>query len=820
MHHEVRHRMRPPTGHSDEGITPFQIRLMLVGGGILLLLATLGWQLNRLASDATWLEAAEAKLSESAFELTTRGAIVDRLGRPLAREGSTWVFEVHYETVVGEWARRQAERAARRDLGASWSRLSGSDRFAETSARVGPWEDQLAQIWATVSELTGIPMEDLSSRAEDVRHDTGRMRGSIWARNFDDLARRYEDPEDRFVAFPIREEKGFHRIAKLDSDASAFAILKLLDRLDRAVVDRRGRRIEDPPFRVRGITERERGYSKALVVLDRSTLPPPLDSASPLVVEVRGIADSIVGSTRDRVQQEDIERRPYRGRDENGTPVLDFTGYDNARVEDIVGRSGIELEFDALLHGEIGYREQDRASGEAIFDRPPVPGLDVRLAIDVGLQARIRAILDPDFGLLRSSQRQYSWRAGAPNPMIEAEGRPLFGAAVVLDVDTGDTLALVSTPTPDDLDLDDRDYMLMAMDDEQASELGSDDRARRDALIELALFRNRAISTEYPPGSLVKPLMYVGAVAAGVFREDEVVTCNGFYRGTEAEDLKPRCWGWRPRADPPQFFRHGPLGPEEAISKSCNNYFYEVANRLGPEGVAAWYEQCGLGAPLGSGFGAALDGTFDRDRIAGPVDRLIVGIGQGPVGLTPLQAATSYARLARYGAPLVPRLVLDAEPTPVMVGTWPRNAVRRALEGMRRSAREGTAHSVRVSPSRRVPVLDFADLGAGAPAVLAKTGTAQVAGDRASHGWYGGLIVPAGEVEPRYAFAVVVEHGNSGGASAGPVAAQLVRALAAEGYLGPQAREALDPLPIEWRDALPSDSSDGLASARPADPAL
>ncbi len=811
--------MRPPTGQSDEGITPFQVRLMVVGIAIALSLLVLGWQLHRLATDASWRTVAEQKLSESSFELTTRGSIVDRRGRPLARQGSTWVFEVHYETVIGEWARRQAERTARRDLGSTWSGLSGSARFAETEKRLGPWEKTVEDVWERVATLASVPPEALSERAEDVRHDTGRMRGNIWAKTFDRLVEQYDDPEERFVPFPIREEKGFHRIARLQEDSAAFALSKMLDRLDRSIVDRRGRRIQDPPFRVRGITERERGYSDAVVSLDRSTLPPPLNEGPPLAVEVRGVASNVVGSTRDRVRQEDIDRRPYRRWDESGQEVLDFSGYDVARTEDIVGRSGIELEFDAHLHGRIGYREQDRASGASLFDRPPVPGFDVRLAIDVNLQARIRALFEPGFGLLRASQRQYSWRGAEPNPMIEVEGRSLYGAAVVLDVLTGETLALVSTPTAADFELDRRDLELMAMPDARVEGLDEEERGRRAELVELALYRNRAISTEYPPGSLVKPLMYVGAVAAGKFRADEVVTCNGFYRGTEAQDLRPRCWGWRPRADPPLFNRHGPLGPEEAIAKSCNNYFYAVADRLGPDGVAAWYRECGLGASLGAGFGAALDGTFDRSKIQGPVDRLIIGIGQGPVGFTPLQAATAYARLARFGAPVVPRLVLDAQPAPIMAGTWPRAAVGRALAGMRRSALEGTAHSVRVSPTQRVPLLEFEDLGPGEPVVLAKTGTAQVAGGRASHAWYGGLIAPAGEADPRYAFAVVVEHGNSGGAAAGPVAAQLVRALAAEGYLGRDAREALNATPIQWENALPPDSGDTYASASPADSA-
>ena len=95
-------------------------------------------------------------------------------------------------------------------------------------------------------------------------------------------------------------------------------------------------------------------------------------------------------------------------------------------------------------------------------------------------------------------------------------------------------------------------------------------------------------------------------------------------------------------------------------------------------------------------------------------------------------------------------------------------------------------------------------LGDAAPTVWAKTGTSQVTG-KASHGWYAGLVAPAGEQEPRYAFAVIVEHGNSGGRAGGPIAAQLIRALAAEGYLGATALDRIDPeiRRIDWLDALP-----------------
>ena len=93
------------------------------------------------------------------------------------------------------------------------------------------------------------------------------------------------------------------------------------------------------------------------------------------------------------------------------------------------------------------------------------------------------------------------------------------------------------------------------------------------------------------------------------------------------------------------------------------------------------------------------------------------------------------------------------------------------------------------------PIMNLDDMPGGRPSIWAKTGTAQVTG-KASHAWYAGMVAPAGSNTPRYAFAVVVEHGNSGGRAAGPVAAQVIRALAAEGYLGDQATNGLSP--VEW----------------------
>lgn len=817
--------MRPPVGQSQHGVTPFQVRLVVLGVVLALVLGGLGWRLGGLASAEHWLEDAEAVLYRSELLPTSRGAILDRHGRPLAVEVPSWTFEVHYEVLNDDWAMRQGRREARRTAGPAWSSISGSDRYAAADDAARRWREACGEVWDALVATGRFSEDEVRSFRDEIVSSVGRLRESVWRNQIRRLEEEHpEDALERFKAQPIAEETGpraFHEVVERLDAAEAMPLLRAVDRLERMVRDAGGDSDRDPAFRVRPASHRDRGFSEAVVVLDRRTLPGDLRDDEPISIPVRGVASTLVGGVRERVTREDVERRPFERRDDaTGEIVRDRTGYSSRRPHELVGSSGIEREFDRRLHGAVGFREENRSTG-AIVDEPHIPGGDVELAIDTNLQARLRAILDPDFGLMRSHQRQYSWRGGEPNPMTVPAGTPLHGAAVVVDVLTGEVLSVVSTPVAAELELDARDYELMNLSDEMANALPTEDRSRRRELMDLAPFRNRAIATEYPPGSIVKPLMFVGGVQAGRLRPDEVITCNGHNPRSADENARPRCWGWRPERG--LYTTHGPIGPVEAVAESCNVYFYELAARLGPDGVHDWYRACGLEDEPGPGLRAAADGTFNDELVAGEVDRMIIGIGQGPVAWTPLQAAIAYARLAADGAAIRPVMVLDAEgPTRMGPddGDWNRVAVGTALDGMRSSAIEGTAATVRVGPGRRERLLDFSDFGAAAPTVWAKTGTAQVAGRtpeaRTPHGWYAGLVAPAGERRPRYAFAVIVEHGNSGGAAGGPVAAQLIRALAAEGYLGDAAREAARPKPVRWVDSMePRSVADSSRSGGP-----
>ena len=401
--------------------------------------------------------------------------------------------------------------------------------------------------------------------------------------------------------------------------------------------------------------------------------------------------------------------------------------------------------------------------------------------------------IHPKLGLLRAQQWHYGWaNDGTPKPMLKAPGANLAGAAVIVDVQNGEVLAMVSTPSPSDRPFTSEERRLMALDRDGVASLSTEDVARRRELLALAPYTNRAVETAYAPGSIVKPLMYVAGITEGVISHGQEIDCKGWYR---CERCKPRCWTWRPEQK--MFGYHGELDPIEAITESCNIYFYTIAERLGSARMEEWYARWGLGDDTVSGLPRAVPGQFVSNNTE--IGRLIFGIGQGSVAWTPLHAAIAYARLAGMGTNIEPRFVMDPMPTarPAIIARrqWNPLAVETALAGMRESVRSGTASEMRLAGRQRESLMDLSDIPGGSPTVWAKTGTAQIT-NGASHGWYAGLVAPSGSETPRYAFAVIIEHGNSGAPSAGPVANQLLRQLAAEGYLG--SRAASEAEQVKW----------------------
>jgi penicillin-binding protein 2 len=765
----------------------FERRMLVVGAVLLVAMGAMATRLFSLSvvSGAEHRAVAESRLDRSTLLPTVRGRILDRKDRVLAECVPSYDLAVFYPVVNGRWTLDRAVAAARKEATrAGWSRLGPEEREARIRAKEAEFEAALGRVLAEAADLAGLSRERLVERMSDIRQKVEKKASAVQEARLERAFAVFGDDDSAAARpAPIAEQAESHVVATGLPSRAAFALRKLADANPGIVEVRDGSRRVYP-------------WASARIDLDRGSFPRPL-RGGPLSLELAGVADHVVGAVREEVWEEDLERRPFRTLGIAGDVTTDLGGYRPGR--DMVGSRGLERTYEDFLRGTRGRIVERLETGERSRTEPVVGG-DLRLTLDVALQARVHALFMPEAGLARAQQWHYGWEAsGAPKPMPLDYLAELNGAAVVVEVDTGDVLAMVSWPT------------IAAGEAMEAS-----DRASRLAVV------NRALEAPYPPGSIVKPLVYVSAVRQGACAVDESIECGGHYFGPQ--DQFGRCWIYRKQN---QFATHsqkigGPLPIEQAISRSCNIYFYTLGERLGIERLVESYRGFGLGQRLDVGLarrepvrdaaglavGERLLGEHpgilpDASRLPGIArDRLqtvIAAIGQGPVAWTPLQAANAYATLARGGllrdADLLRTEVPGRAPRRTgSLGLDPRSCDR-ALEGLRQAVEEshGTGHHVSYADRRQEPIIN-----APGVTVWAKTGTAQAPamrvdddGDGAAertvtgleHGWFVGLVGDASEDRPRYAVAVVLEHGGSGGRSAGPIANQVIHALIAEDYL-------------------------------------
>ncbi|UCD76299.1 MAG: hypothetical protein JSV91_05120 [Phycisphaerales bacterium] len=762
----------------------FHRRLILILAVVSCVFLLMGLQLARLAvlEGERRLEEAESRLRRRSFLPTYRGRILDRTGRVLAQDRASYDVAVQYSVITGAWEERQAQREARRQIGSSqWRQMSPEAREAAIEDRLPHWRGETRRLWQVICELGDLDQETLDRRLDLIREQVQRTRAGVryWQRERA-IAKFGEDAEEGFTPQPIREERQPHVVLPRVSNEVAFAFQALAHDLEGMFVVQDSRRREYP-------------WNSVEVVLDRSSLPEPIRRHENMVVRVDGVADHILGSVRDEVWAEDIQRRPFWLETDDSEPTeVDLGGY---LVGDRVGSRGLEMVFEDHLRGLRGViRERMDTDEKQRID--PTPGEDLHTTLDIRLQARVQAILSPQFGLTRVQQWHAGWQQdGSPRPTQLNLGTPMNSAAVVLEVDSGEILAAVSMPT--------------------LAEGATLDPIRQQAS---QVHANRPFEAVYPPGSIIKPFVLSAAVGEGVHHLRTPITCTGHYF-PEIED-RARCWIYREQYG---FLTHGSLEVEEAIARSCNMYFYTLADRLGMAALTKWYRGFGLGGHLDAGLLYELSRPDGSLVLAGEsggdmptfeamaemsasgqlrFSSIIMGIGQGPVTWTPLQAANAYATLARGGVIRDATVLLD-DPRGVRekrcddLDLDPA-LVAAALEGLRRSVEEtyGTGHHIRYADRHTEPILNVEGV-----TVWAKTGTAQapllritdtngdgrinsdddgVAG--LDHAWFVGLAGPEGGW-PHFAISVVVEYGGSGGRVAGPIANQIIRALRAEGYL-------------------------------------
>lgn len=759
----------------------FHRRLLLLSAAMLLVLAALGTQMTMLATGQTHEDAratAESKLQRQYVIQTKRGAIVDRNGLVLAADEPGWELAVHFDLLTGKWGYKNAYADASRDK-LAWSEMTQAQREARVTELQLDYDEQAQTVFKTIAELSGVGYAELDERRKNIVERIHNLQNYLWEYWRKQAEQERGEPVSRDqVAKPIEAETQHHVLITDLPDQLRLLVENFIDEGKRAQQgegdDVSRSALPWTMVELRRTTLRRYPRDRMTVELDRSTLPGPLASEEVMEVEVAGVGLHLIGLMRD-AWQEDVADKPLRDR----AGKYDLRGYADG---DRLGRSGIEQSMELELRGSRGLRMINRDTGETTHKIDPRGGRDVQLALDIELQAHIQAIMSPEFGLMTV----LPWHLKTDDPQ-ERLGEPYNGAAVVIDVATGDVLAAVSMPDAP------RDLL------EEDSALLWNDLANQPMV-------NRAVAVPYQPGSTLKPLVLAAAMSEGVIRSGEVIDTPGYL--WPDKPMVYRDWYWKKYA-----LLRGEINGVEAIQVSSNPFFGLLAERLikrfGKERLPDWYRGFGLGVPPQIRLPEVISGDVGpRGRVMAHNEICFMGIGQGPIAWTPLQAATAYMRLASRDLTRQPRLVVSPA-KPGNTSSSGESAItsvahRDALEGMYLSAttRQGTTHHLShpvVAEVNGKPIFNVTGVR-----VMAKSGTAdpgkyrwidynrdgelqedEIERSLRDHAWVVALVQPDGASQPTHAIAVVVEYAGSGGQIAGPIVNQIVHALQRHEYLKP-----------------------------------
>ncbi|MCG3122437.1 MAG: hypothetical protein GIKADHBN_00825 [Phycisphaerales bacterium] len=810
----------------------FHRRVLLLLTAMGIALSALGFQIVRVAAARgdSALAAAESKLIRRQMTPTVRGRILDRKGRILAQDKPSYDVAITYEVLAETWPTDRAGRFVRRAYREQWPDLTASQREELITRAAAVYRDHVSRGFLRVSQATGVPVDQLVAAGREALETVRRMHASVSDRRrrsdldaFRARNRREPDAEElrtieRRAGAPIREMSQARVILPRVPDAAAFALRDLADeQIDlRPLGDDPGARADDrvelvPGLRVFDTGDRDYPLDSMEIEVDLTQLPTPIRGNGKERVFLEGVASHLIGWMREVWVDDEHARRDLlkNSPSEEARAVLDLPdGTTKDRGEyiegDRVGQAGVEGAMEATLRGLRGMRTRSVDSG-VTQEIPPEPGRDVQLSIDIMLQARVQAAMTPTVGLAKVQDWHRSATEPA-NPTMPA-GTPINGAAVVVDVDTGEILAMVSTPpAPQRLRRDDPEAVF-------------------DDPLNLP-YLNRAIDRPYPPGSIVKPLMFVEAVRRGSIRADEQIECTGHLLPNQPNMLQ--CWIWKRYKQTHSSQLEHDLAGADAIMVSCNIFFFTLGRRMGVDGITTAYRDFGVGRVWDLSIGPENGGFIGRP-VGDPLelgDAIQMGIGQGPITWTPLHAACAYATLARGGVVVRPSIIRHdrrhARATTEL--DLPPAAVSVALEGLRRSVNEelGSGHAIsyyRNGVRESEPTFNTRGVR-----VIGKTGTATApdlklaraeSGEKieeetpegesdgvnasearrvnkqgvevvrsGDHSWFVVLAGREGE-SPRYAIAVVMEYAGSGGRVSGPICNQIVKALVAEGYLQP-----------------------------------
>lgn len=399
--------------------------------------------------------------------------------------------------------------------------------------------------------------------------------------------------------------------------------------------------------------------------------------------------------------------------------------YQQRQQGDLVGKTGIEREYEERLVGQRGrILEVVDSVGrrrEEISRINPIPGEDLRLTLDFRLQEKAEELL---------------------------EGRE--GAVVVLKPDTGEILALASFPT-----FDPNKFINRFTPDEWLNLIQSP---------EFPL-ENRAIRGLYAPGSIFKLVLALGALDSKLVSEWTTYYCSGsisLYGSPRA------CW-----------FKggHGSMNLYNGIKNSCNIYFYQVGKTMGVERIAHYARMLGFGKKTEIDLPGEKEGLVPdpewKKRVKAepwyPGETISVSIGQGPITVTPLQVALYTACIASRGKKVIPYLYQKKTPFQgeTDLATIQPATFEKVIRGMWNSVNDGgTGRGSRVD--------GFDVCGKTGSTQVVSSATAKKLGEMSrivkTHSWFTGF---APRDNPQIVVTVLVEYGGMGGATAAPLAREL-----------------------------------------------
>jgi len=745
-----------------------KVVLGIIAGAALVVLLRCAWV--QIVHADYWRQKAAESLRRTQLIETIRGRILDCRGRELAVDEPAIDAAVDYRAIVRDpqWMRRQALERLRRS-GEQYARADRAARQRMLEEELARLNADLDEMWRMLAEVSGRTLEDIQEIQAGVRRRVEMRRRQVWYARYErELRRRDARAQPWYRQWLLSDAPE----PQVDSFAIEVAEQTqshvILNAVSAEAHNRLKKNLERfPGLELRPSTHRFYPYGSA--------------------------ACHVLGHLA-AVTREDLQDDPN-----SGDELRQY--YPN----DLAGRVGIEAMAEQALRGVRGRIERMVGRDGIVAHVEPVPGRDVRITLDIELQMR-----------LEEAFRHVEWRE--EGRVVEAH--EMHGAAVVIDVPTGEVRALVSWPTYDLNSLAQLYPTLVA-----------------DAVNQPLL--NRATQVALEPGSTVKPVVGIAAVTMGLIGAQDTIECTGFLVIDGQKQSFGRCWvasRFLSQLGPQGVAHHqvpwsdphptGFLTFADALQRSCNVFFEVVGDRMGLDALAWWFGRFGLGSRTCIGLAESPGRLPSAGSSVGRLrsTRWFAAIGQSQVLATPIQMANVAATIARDGIWMRPVLIAEGQDTAGISGGargaddrrdlgLSRAALAAAREGMYRvvNTRAGTGYQFRRSDieiaaktgtaqasmfaivkrdsagrpmrdERGRLLYDFPPISTRArpnPAMPWYRGSGHNGTDL-SHAWVIGFA-PASS--PQIAFAVMMEYGGSGGHDAAPLVNALIDACLEHGYL-------------------------------------